>query len=37
MKESGIQVHQIKQFLFVGLTAGEVYLDDIKIMDAWQY
>lgn len=37
MKESGMQVDQIKQFLFVGLTAGEVYLDDIKIMDAWQY
>ena len=37
MKENGMQVDQIKQFLFVGLTAGEVYLDDIKIMDAWQY
>jgi hypothetical protein len=34
---TGFKLDQVKQLLFVGLTAGEVYLDDIKIMDAWTH
>jgi hypothetical protein len=34
---TGFKLDQVKQLLFVGLSSGEVYLDDIKIMDAWKY